>query len=305
VDSRRFLVTLLASVLLVCGALAAINVRLDVYAAFGDARGKERRVVTEERWTKYMYTFNYIPANFDGLLIGSSIGDNLDTSRIRGYRVYNACLAGGSGAEADRMTSSALAHGMKLRLLLVSLDVQMLKDASLKAGGMEPRDYWSALGSTHLLVEYAAEAGVRAGLLPDPWSAYGVQDYEKAGLRHVDAELATNEHRNLTPEERLVRTDDSALRELGALLARARDRGARIVGFLPPLYEPIYRLRDVHPLERAARALLTEGERVVDFNDGTFPEITTDPASFLDGAHLTNAGAAKVTEALVAAVDRP
>ncbi len=272
-DSRRFLVTVVGAVVAICAGLAAINVRLNVYGVFGDARGESRHVVTDERWTKFMYTFNYIPANFDGMLIGSSVSDNLDTSRIQGYRVYNACFAGGSGGEANRMVSSVLDHGAHLRLLLVSLDTAMLKSATLKAGGMQQRDYWSALGSTQLLGDYVAEVAVRVGVLPDPWTAYGMADYETLGLRRADADAVAAEQRLYPPEARAIDADSDALELLGALVARARAHGARIVGFFPPVYEPIHRIRDFRPLEQAARALLAPDERIVDFNNGTFSRI--------------------------------
>jgi hypothetical protein len=304
VDSRRFLLATLGVTAALCAAFAAVNARVNFYGVFGDVRGASREVVSNERWTKYMYAFNYIPANFDGMLIGSSVSDNLDTSQIRGYRVYNACLGGGDSTEEELIVDSALDHGAHLRVLLVSLDRPLLDDRGRKAGGMEPRDYWSALGSLQLLRDYAALAGIRARVLPERWSAFGVQDYELSGMPRVDADAVAKDVLARDPHARIIQTDALAVGELDALFKRVRGRGARLVGFFPPVYQPVYAASSYGEFERTAHALFAPGERIIDFNDGAFPAITTNALNFRDGIHLSRAGAALVTATLAETVNR-
>ena len=39
-----------------------------------------------ERTSKYLFTYNYIPKNFNGLLLGPSLGDQINTKKFETYR---------------------------------------------------------------------------------------------------------------------------------------------------------------------------------------------------------------------------
>src|SRR6185295_18204642 len=80
----------------VSGTVAFTNYNLDYYGLFRDAKDRSLTFYSNERTSKYLYGFNYIPANFDGLLIGTSASLNWDPSAIKGYRIYNASISGGN-----------------------------------------------------------------------------------------------------------------------------------------------------------------------------------------------------------------
>src|SRR5579864_3138682 len=80
-------------------ATAAINYKINFYGLFGDVRGTKYFIYDNERTTKYLFGYNYIPHNFDGLLVGSSFSDNWDTGELTGIHMYNVSLNGGNITE--------------------------------------------------------------------------------------------------------------------------------------------------------------------------------------------------------------
>src|SRR4051794_15647193 len=64
------------------GAFAGFNYFMDPYGLFREVRGRDIPVTVNERTTKYLLGYNYIPTNFDGVLVGSSISGNWNTAKV-------------------------------------------------------------------------------------------------------------------------------------------------------------------------------------------------------------------------------
>ena len=73
VPARPWVFATLTLTLVVASALAGANRLVNRYGVFGDVRGRQLVVGENDRTTKYLFARNYIPSNFDGLLLGSSI----------------------------------------------------------------------------------------------------------------------------------------------------------------------------------------------------------------------------------------
>ena len=116
----RWLATALTATVALAGAFVGVNVGVDQYAYFRDAHGVERAPFGGEPTTKLIYSYNYIPANFDALLIGSSVTDDWPTHAVQGYRMYNASLDGGNGTEGRLLLDNTLARG-KILLVVVAI----------------------------------------------------------------------------------------------------------------------------------------------------------------------------------------
>src|SRR5438105_1431990 len=84
-----------AIVLSATGATAAVGYALDCYGLFREAQGRKIAVHSNDGTSKYLLSQRYVPANFDGLLVGSSVSASWDVSAIDG-RVYNASVNGGN-----------------------------------------------------------------------------------------------------------------------------------------------------------------------------------------------------------------
>lgn len=305
--SRRFLLEAIAFSLAACAVVAAINWRINFYALFRDVHGQERSAINNERFAKYLYSYSYVPENFDGLISGSSLADNLDPSEIHGYRVYNLSLSGATIHESTIVVENALAHG-HFKLVLICLQPSDLIHEGTRAGGLVVRDYWSAFGSSQLFEDYAIELLRRARHRAPSYTAQGRIDYSVSGeLASIGADEALAKDPGGALLGRwLFAARPDALQRLAELVSAIRAHGARVAAFYPAVYEPRYRILQAEYEGYRARVepLFRPGE-VFDFNDGTHGEITRDPAKFADGRHLTNAAAVEASKVLDGFLQRP
>jgi hypothetical protein len=292
----RFVALTLIASFVAAALVAAVNWHLNVYGVFGDAHGSRHTVIANERQTKYLYSFNYIPANFDALLVGSSVASNIDTSKIGGLRMYNAALSGGNISEERLIAENALRRG-HFRLLLICLNPYLLGTHGRKAGGMSPDDLLGALGSTDLISTYIGALAIGRGWAYQRFNAEGAQDIaEFAGpvAGEVPAQGA-----QVRAHDAAFTIDETAWGELVDLVTLARIGGATVVWMFPPVYLPTYQAqyRGYVDFEARIRAL-AGAELVVNFNDSSFEALTGNSKSFLDGVHLSKGAARTVTQAL-------
>lgn len=299
---RRFIVGTLFLAAVVVAVAAAINWRINAYGVFGHPVGESLPVITNERQTKYLFSFNYIPGSFDALLVGSSIAGNLDTSKVHGMRLYNAALSGGNITEESLIADNALRRG-HLRFLVAFLNPYLVLTHGRKAGGMSPRDFWGALGSTDLMSSYLGALAIRLGLAHQRFTAEGMQDAWETQAPPADGEGAPNPARtpdNATPGISRFALDPTAMEQLAELVQLARAQGAAVVWVFAPVYSPTYNVRRLayRDFEERIHSLARPGESILDFNDGSFAALTTHADAFSDGVHLSNAAALDVARSL-------
>jgi hypothetical protein len=299
---RRFVARTLILVVSIAAVVATLNWRINMYGVFGDAQGESRTVIGNERQTKYLFSYNYIPANFDALLVGSSIASNIDTSKIHGVRMYNTALSGGNITEERLIAENALRRG-HFRLLVVCLNPYLVLTHGRKAGGMSPGDFWGALGSTDLMSTYLGSIVIRRGWAHQRFTADGMQDILDFQRPVEPLKSAPNEAVptiNAAIDRSKFVLDGTALSELAELVQVARARDAAVVWVFAPVYLPTYTMRRVgyQDFENRIRTIAKTGERVIDFNDGSFTGLTAQPNSFSDGVHLSNDAALEVARTL-------
>jgi hypothetical protein len=294
----RFAGTVLAAAL----AVAALNAAIDWYGLFRDPTGRALAGHSSERTAKFLLAHRYVGANFDGLIVGTSLTDNWDPAQVRAARLYNASLNGGNISEERMLVDEVLASG---RVHLVVFCIHPFLTASIgpKSGEMNPRTLRGALGSVELLKEYAHAGMQAAGLeqggafLPDGRYLYQAPAADQRAFR---ADPATAKRAKAVDAP----VNEAAVAEYAQLLAEARAQGARVAGFIPPMYAPYYEERkalyDAYFVR--LRALFAPGELVVDFNAPPYAAYDADAGNFQDGYHLTAQGAARFSAELGAAL---
>ena len=97
------------------------------------------------------------------------------------------------------------------------------------------------------------------------------------------------------PRHRVQRT----LEDFRSMVQAVRDRGARIVYVVPPLYEPLYEVNRASYaayLDTIRRAL--PPAPVIDFDGPEYASLRSDPDNFRDCFHLNPTGAATFTALL-------
>jgi hypothetical protein len=178
-------------------------------------------------------------------------------------------------------------------LLLMVIHPYLTKDFGRKTGSMVREEYWGALGSHQLLLDYALAIKRWLGSGRQPFNAYGCNDFDPP--RRLPGTSPD-------PKEELVtfHVDERAFLEYGGLLAIARRSGVRIVGIITPI-DPVYWQALQHEYEdyfRRIRPLFLDGEPVIDLNSSDCLSLSSTRDNFSDGVHLSRKAAAEVISAL-------
>jgi hypothetical protein len=283
VTSKQWIIYLLLLVVAAAGTGLALNYRINAFGLFGDVRGKTYRSYITEREAKYLFSFNYIPANFDGILLGNSVTRNWDTRKIEGARTYNLSIDGAYITEEKILAENVFAH-KGMHLVLFCVWPSMVINHGRKTAYMQPADYWSALGSSQLFREYVYRILGHSGSRKN--DEFGVDDYSDL---ERNADPAKVEYRLSHPKAIIL--DETAFAEYRALLDEARINGARIVAFVPPHYAPVWNAPDYEAFLARMKSLFRPEEKVVDFNDRQYEQFRNSPDNFYDGVHVSGKAA--------------
>lgn len=285
---RHFNMLVYGLVIGIAGAIAALNWTIDPYGLFHGDRGRTCVVHHNERLSKYLFGYRYIPENFDGLLIGSSISANWDTSQIHGFSVYNASMAGGNISEGKLIAEEVIQRNPP-RILLMIIHPYLTETFGRKTGNMVQEEYWGALGSHQLLLTYGAVIKTRLGWARQRYNAYGQDDFDPPKrLPGIPADTS-EELQDFHVEER-------AVAEYADLLEIARRVGVKIVGVIPPFELVTWQSRQgaFQSYFRRIRPLFRENELIIDFNAPEYLSLRSTPGNFTDGAHLSRRAATEL-----------
>lgn len=285
------------------GIIGAANYQIDFYGLFKDPSGKKFKLHANERTTKYLYGYRYIPANFDGILFGPSITANWGTSAVTRARVYNASINGGNISEEALIGDNVFAHG-KIKLAIFCIHPYLTATHGRKSEQMDTREYWGALGSMSLLHSYIAYWRNHANGDKDIGDENGTESFGDGGEHAARfAALSDAEVRARAAAKPFV-VNEAAFAAYANLVKAARAHGARVVAFVPPLYAPVYDGGRAAFDAYVARvgALFRPDEQIIDFNRPAFAAHLRDRATFPDGTHLSPAAAAYFSAALASAI---
>jgi hypothetical protein len=297
VTSKAFLLRLAVLVIGIAALAVASNVAIDLYGLFRSGYGPNLKVYGEERNCKYLFSYRYIPENFDGLMLGSSVSDNIPTRRIAGLRIYNASLNGGDVTEAETLGINALNHG-HYKLLILSLHRYLMRDAGQKTNFMMPARYWGALGSTQL---YAASLNFlldREGIKKTtPFDAYGAQSYGpslpdiRSNVADFAAQLRAG-HR----DGWMFDIHPQALIDLQELVKIVHQHHVPLAVFYPPMPAALIDANEqqLANFKNAIQRAFTPEDLFIDFTAPEYRWYNEDFDNFHDGAHMSDSGAARL-----------
>jgi len=288
VNNRRWNLMVLVIVGFVALVTAATNYRINFYGLFGDVTGKRLFVYDNERTTKYLFSYNYIPRNFDGLLIGSSASANWNTSDLSGIRMYNASINGANISEEVLIANQVLQRS-RPRLVLLLIHPYLTESYGRKSGFMNPQEYWGSLGSIQLFRGYWSRWAVEHGSLRREFNEFGADDF-------VVPPGAAAVMPGIKPASFFV--DERALQQYRELLERSRVGGARVAGVIPPTGMQLWNSSRSAYLDYGVKikALFQPGEPIIDLNTPELDEFRSNPANFQDGVHLASRATAQVVQ---------
>ena len=281
---------------LLLSSIVASNYYLDFYGIYGDSKGRELRIYTNDRLSKYLLSLNYIPSNFDGLLIGSSATESYDLTKVDNFRVYNVSFAAANATEqkiiADNVFSVA-----PMKIVIFSMDPYLTFRHGTLTNSMLPREKWRALFSTQALTTQAV------ALIYSLFGKWSTTDAWGKKRLAIDSN-PENQWPNLNFSVYL-RTNEDAFDEYENLIKTARLQGARVIGFNPPMYSKKYQLeKDLYDsYTRRASSIFMPNEKIIDFMASKYDAYNNNSLYFTDGYHLSSVGVEFFSSELVKAIN--
>jgi hypothetical protein len=307
---KKFTLTTIWFVILSTLLIALTNYVRDPFGLHGSS-GQERRVYIDEKTTKYLYSFNYVPNNFNGILVGSSVSDQwIDTKMIEGYKVYNMSMDGGNISELKFAIDNMFKYG-GLKVLIIGLDPYITRNHGRKSSQINEKEYLSTLGS-FLVFEYYVNKYIWSSKsddlkFGDSYWGYIKNDNSTSGtLKAIDKRLNQFDSLDFV---KFMNVDNIALDELSSVLEHARSENIQVLAYFHPLPKRIfnhskyvvnyrqYRLK-IDPL------LDYEKDIIIDFNGDSYAYITENEKNYVDSIHLSKAGGKSVVEVLNMALGR-
>lgn len=306
--SRRFIALFFAALISAAGIIILLNAYVDSYGLFRPAGNRVLLIYGEERIAKYLHSFRYVPENFDGVLLGSSVSSIFETSELNGYRVYNASIQGGNIADLKPIADNIFRKG-NLKLTLICVHRYITNDHDNKTDFITPKQYWGALGSPQLMNSYLSRLATRLGLTERRYDEYGslhpgAEPDAETVRRRIDRTVMGIK----SGTERIgnYHIDPIALDGLREVIALARSHSQEFVIFYPPLPAPIRKVcwDDYSNYKKTIDGLLAPEDVVVDFNGPEYTDLQDNLHNFTDGVHLSRAGSAFVMVELSKVIGR-
>ncbi|HPR50230.1 MAG TPA: hypothetical protein PLU81_00460 [Deltaproteobacteria bacterium] len=292
---KAFFIRSIVLTLSIVVLVVSFNVCMNEYGLFGDVSGKSIKIYGNERTSKYLLSFNYIPANFDGLLIGSSVSDNIDSKEFVGCRFYNASINGTTVAELKILVDNVLAKG-DLKCVILSLYPILTESDEKRTTRMVPREYWGSLGSINTLDFYRRKILINMGKMYDYFDEYGRYDYNLRKAGRDSKRLIQKEAERMSPNEP-IGINDRAYADLDSLLKAIRASGIKIFAYYHPIpqeyfvmYEQSYRT-----YKEKLNALFETPDVVWDYNTADFLDFRRDHTNYCDHVHLSRKGIEFIT----------
>ncbi|NLV17633.1 MAG: hypothetical protein GXY50_10580 [Syntrophomonadaceae bacterium] len=266
------------------------------FALIGDAAGLKREPVSRdwERWAKYLYTYNYIPANFEGVIWGPSLADNLDPALFENLKVYNASINGGNFTELRIMAESIVAHNRKVKFFIICLDPYLTKDSGRKTSYLSRKDYWSALGSVDLYRYYYDKIVNQYRGTRNYYNEYGHYDFnrykDKQDVEQAIAAALTKSRKWGTDQFKVT---EQAKKDLKAIIDLAHANEIKVFAYYYPRPYEIYdQKREFYEeMHQDLDPLFDSSDYVWDFNTPEYEFFTREHSNYCDHCHLSRPGA--------------
>jgi len=287
-SGRAWIATTLGVVAVVVGLNLLLAWRLDIFGLLRDPRGRELSNSRHERKAKYLLNFNYVPENFDALVIGASSSENWRLEGLSQYRFYNEGMLGANGTEERMLVEKALEKG-HYKVALVGIDLATTDRHGLQDGldHVDPRE---ALGSFYSYVMILDRLHDR--LLHRPSNFY------------PDGSWVFPPHK-LNPPDRNVPfarnpKDEKDAEDYRIMIAELMAHGTRVVYVVAPHYG-----LDVNGARQVMSKYLSDflatnpPAPLINFNDDRFAEIHDNPEYFIDEDHLSPAGVPVVSKLVI------
>jgi len=294
---RTWFLSTLALILAMAGAIITTNVYLDIDGIFRDPRGRHLWVYDNERIEKYLLNERYVPANFNAVVIGSSVSGNWRLDKIRQLRTFNDSVNGGNIVEEKCLVDQALSRpGIQVALLIVHPVLTHSHD--FETVPLTPRLMRTALGSVSLWSAYR-----RMILISLHRQAHLFDEFGSGGFGTVRTEL-NPKLKPILEGSADFEVDPIALASYRDVVSELHAHGVQIVFVVPPLEEQLFvpKRAALQKYFNTIRPMMAVRDKVIDFTTDEFADFRAEPRNFIDGVHLLPAGAARIVSIINARI---
>lgn len=279
----------------------ALQLWMDDFGLWGVRN--QARVWTLERTSKHLMSYNYVPENFQGVLVGPSYSNNVDPRWITNYKTYNLSLNGANIAELKPLIENVVTSG-KMQYLILCLHPFLTKSSRIQTNEIDPDDLWRSVFSTLPLTFYKERVMNYLGKGEPRYagSDWGHNNY------NVDTQVDDFEaYADKKLEQILQRggdkihLDSQAIRDLEYIIKLAKSYDVPVFAYYYPVYKPWFNVwqengewaRYRHVMDR----LLGDESIVWDMNTPAYDALTTQASSYSDG-HLSESGGRLVAQSI-------
>jgi hypothetical protein len=297
--ARRWLTETIGSTLLLLVVIVLINMSIDIYGIFRDAKGRHLPVYGDERLAKYLLSEKYIPSNFNAILIGSSVSANWNAHGIDGFRVYNESLDGGNAVEVKDIADRALANS-QIQAAVLIVHPYLTASHDFNTVQLTPHLNSEALGSLNLFDAYKSEAEIKLHLGRQEFDEFGTDDFGD-----IPNKMNPHLQKLMAPGSDFY-IDEIAMSNYKALIDELHAARIPIVFVVPPIWQPILVSKADAFASYSHGILADKSDRdlVIDFTSDEFAGFRNDRNNFKDGVHLTNQAAQEVIAEINTKVDQ-
>jgi hypothetical protein len=273
--------------LLVLGII--LNMMVDIYGLFRNAKGRHLVVYGDERIAKYLLSERYVPENFNALLLGSSVTANWNTSGIEGLRVYNESVVGGHSVEEKAIADQAL-RSPSIRVVVLTVHPYLTASHEFETFELTPKRNLSAFGSQSLLDAYKSKVRIMLHLEPQAFDEFGTNPFGNGTLKmnaHLQELMYPGTDFNI---------DQIAMKSYQDLIDELHRANIHIIYVIPPVSQSIFVSKSDAFSKYSSVALENKlrQDQVIDFTSDEFLDFRRNRNNFSDGVHLKDRAAHEV-----------
>lgn len=290
--SKRYLIYIFCTVLVSLTLIVGLNLYLNIFGLFGDR--SEARIWASEKTSKYLLSFRYIPNNFEGVIIGSSVSANIDPKKIENFKIYNLSMNGGNISEIKYALDKVLQNG-DIQYLVVCLYPYLTKNSGLKGRQISEKEYWGSLYS-FIPIRVALMSALYTYLPSLDQFHDSEWGYIDSNLLKKDVVFSKILEKKIKKQSKEIKIDPTAYEELRQVVSLAKERGVKILAYYFPIYykfTDIYRESGAWAYYQSKMNVLFEDAYVWDMNLPKYDYITHNVKAYSDG-HLSDMGAEQV-----------
>jgi hypothetical protein len=292
---RHWLKFTLLLTFVLAGAVAGTNAYVDLFGVFREPAGRHLKAYGDDRVAKYLMSKRYVGANFEGVLIGSSMTANWKVGHMTHAHLYNESVDGANVVEEKVLLDQVLSNtSTPPKMVLLVVHPYLTASHEFETVNLSERELWGALGSKNLLEAYKGALKASLGGGHEDRDSDGSEDFGDS-TRQLNATL----QRLFSPGSDFP-IDPVAEAHFRAAVAAVHARRIPLAFIVPPTYEGLLSPKRA-AFDRYVQTLLSArgpDDRVLDFSAEEFASFRRNESNFSDGVHLREAGAAEVTRRL-------